>query len=57
MLTEYKCVQQERRGGRKEGGGGGRRGGAGSWRGGGLQRGDGRYLALGQVGERVRGFL
>ena len=23
----------------------------------GLQRGDGRYLALGQVGERVRGFL
>lgn len=55
MLTEYKCVQQER--GRKEGGGGGRRGGAGSWREGGLQRGDGRYLALGHVGERVRGFL
>ena len=43
--------------GRKEGGRGGRRGGAGSWREGGLQRGDGRYLALGHVGERVRGFL
>ena len=52
MLAESKCVQQERRGG------GGRRGGAGSWRGAGASERRWKiYLALGQVGESVRGFL
>lgn len=48
------CAAGEEEEGRKEGGGGGGgEVGLAAGVGVGLQRGDGRYLALGQVGERV----
>lgn len=50
------CSGREEEEGRKEEAAAGEAG-LGAGMGVGLQRGDGRYLALGQVRERVRGFL